>query len=594
MLVEKLNNIYNKKSYSYDELVDIETWINDKYFIGDLKIYDFWKNEIINIFKSNVNEVIFSGATGTGKSFSALVMYLRILYELSILDFYSFFDIDRSSLIVLFYLSVTQKQAFNTGFGKLMTMIDTIPYFVEKFKREDVKSRIEFRQKNKKIDVISGSSVGDFIGSDLYAILLDEANFLGISKYKNSIDVYEKAKEVYRESSNRRRNRFIVNGKEYGYSIIVSSSDTINSFVEERIRENKNAYVCISKKYLVKPEMFSGKKFYVYVGDERVKPFIVDDSEYSKFMLNSLGIEKFDLDNLDSLLKLKFVDVPIEYYDSFKLDCKNSLKEVCGISVFDDKFDNRRLILDREKILNNVLDDNLKSPFIYETFTVDIFDKENNLIVNLKDDFYGKEGLEYVVGLDLSLSGDGSGISLAHNENGICVFDLVIKIKPVNQISLKYITEFIDYLINERYFNINTICFDKFASDSMKQYYIEKGLNVLNISVDRNITYVFDFVNAMYNNIVKMYNYNLFFEELFDLCLNKDVVIHTEKGKDIFDSMCRAFVYLNLLSKDVVYNEKSEKIMDFYIIDNKSEIEMILENDLSYKKEFKDNFEIIF
>lgn len=61
-----------KKAARIRDIVPIEQWINDEYYVGPdaLSIYPYWKQHIINIFNSpvRINEVILTGGLGTGKS----------------------------------------------------------------------------------------------------------------------------------------------------------------------------------------------------------------------------------------------------------------------------------------------------------------------------------------------------------------------------------------------------------------------------------------------------------------------------------------------------------------------------------------------
>ena len=61
-----------KKAARIRDIVPIEQWINDEYYVGPdaLSIYPYWKQHILNIFNSpvRINEVILTGGLGTGKS----------------------------------------------------------------------------------------------------------------------------------------------------------------------------------------------------------------------------------------------------------------------------------------------------------------------------------------------------------------------------------------------------------------------------------------------------------------------------------------------------------------------------------------------
>lgn len=115
------------------EMVPIEEWVNSPYYAGPDcdRIYPYWKKALIDIFSSKVriNEVILSGAIGTGKSTCAIYIIVRILYELSCYNnIPAHFNLMASSLVTFLYFSLSKSQAELTGYGQIKNLIDSIPY----------------------------------------------------------------------------------------------------------------------------------------------------------------------------------------------------------------------------------------------------------------------------------------------------------------------------------------------------------------------------------------------------------------------------------------------------------------------------------
>lgn len=152
-----------KKAARLRNIVPIEKWINDEYYVGPdaVSLYPFWKRHIINIFNSpvRINEVILTGGLGTGKTTIANVILLRKIYELSCYsNIPALFNLMASSKIMLAYFNLNLGQALLTGYGQLKEMIDNCPYFQEHFPRNTKKdSEITWPQANMMVRFASGT-----------------------------------------------------------------------------------------------------------------------------------------------------------------------------------------------------------------------------------------------------------------------------------------------------------------------------------------------------------------------------------------------------------------------------------------------------
>lgn len=203
-----------KKAARLRDIVPIDEWLDSEYYVGPdaLSIYPYWKQHIINIFNSpvRINEVILTGGLGTGKTTIANIILLRRLYELSCYsNIPALFNLMASSKIMLAYFNLNLGQALLTGYGQLKEMIDNCPYFQEHFARNNKKdSEIVWPQANMMVRFASGTQ--HTIGTNLIGSVLDEANFFSKTEKitEASIQVQDKAKEIYTATRNRRKITF--------------------------------------------------------------------------------------------------------------------------------------------------------------------------------------------------------------------------------------------------------------------------------------------------------------------------------------------------------------------------------------------------
>jgi len=85
-----IQELYNKRGFNTDfsykrKVVPVKDWIRDPYYVGSIagELYPFWEEVIIEIEETKKNELIITGGLSSGKSFCALVLFLRKVYELS-------------------------------------------------------------------------------------------------------------------------------------------------------------------------------------------------------------------------------------------------------------------------------------------------------------------------------------------------------------------------------------------------------------------------------------------------------------------------------------------------------------------------------
>lgn len=571
------------ESKQIKEIASIEEWVENYYYVGPdgMKLYDFWKEELIEIFSDNgrdYNEIIVTGGIGTGKSTFSLFAMIRKLYELSCYEnICDLFDLMSSTLIVFIYFSVTKTQAELTGFGQFRDIIDSIPYFRNEFKRNDNLNSVLQLPEN--ILFTHGSKAAHSIGMSMIGSILDEANFFDNASETSHVQVsnqdYRRVSNLYSSIVNRRKSRFMDSGYDHGLSILVSSSTHTSSFTEKRIQESledPHTRVIKSRLWDVKPQKYSDQKFWVFIGSESLDPFIVEDMNDLNQFLDSEDLGTYiegectinqAIYNLSARYKHLFTDVPVDFKESFKVNLVKSLQEIAGVSVAP----MGRLFTSRP-VYHSVCDSKLEHPFTKETLiistgtrsTLDDFLKRGFRFKNPKKDRY--------IHIDQSETTDSTGISMVHVADmreinsivkPIIQLDFMLRIdppRPPKKISISKIRDFVFFLRDRMGLSIKKVTYDWFGSQESRQVLNERGIDAEHQSVDSSDDQYLTLVNLFFENRIILYDYKPFREELFDLIHDrkKRKVDHPRHSSDdVADSLAGA-----------VDNALGDEVMDDY------------------------------
>lgn len=625
--IEEIRNAYmlmrssdKRKARLIRPIVPIEEWIEDPYFVGpDVEnLYPFWKKELIKIFSSpvRVNQLVLTGAIGIGKTTVASLAIIRKLYELSCYENISaLFNLFGVSRIAFAYLSVTREQAMNTGFALLLEWIDSIPYFREHFKRKQgLDSMLIWPQE--RLLVTFGSVANHFIGMNLFGSILDEANYFeGRSKDDADFGMNNKVSELYTQIVTRSQSRFIVNGENHSFSIVVSSSTVNSSFTNQIIESSKNdphTVVISPALWDVKPWNYKGEKFLVFAGGDNLDPQIINTLDELNAILQIRGympiehnispIEAYNLVPAD--IQSRLIKVPVEHKQAFQTDIIIALQDLAGYSV-----SSANRLFSSYSAYERCLDDSLKHPFSRNEIvlsTTQVVTQEGYLPIksylNNGFTFKNKNMLRYMH-LDLALAKDCVGISMCHisgwkniykqhtedgrmDEDGnylvddeikipIITFDFMLRIKPPkkpNKISFGKIRDFIVYLRNEHKIKFGMISTDQYQSAQLMQELSELGFPTSTLSVDRTAEPYLAFTNLIYEERVNFYDYEPFKRELFSVIYypSKNKVDHPHNGsKDVSDSVVgSAFNAIRSIDKTDI---REQSLLDLFILANSDE-----------------------
>lgn len=280
-------------------------------------------------------------------------------------------------------------------------------------------------------------------------------------------------------------------GNYFGRSILDSSPNDIESPIDNycwyEAKKDPTNLVCIGGRFDWAPEEFEHlkEKFYVSKGGNGKIPEVYDSPE---------GLDPTDI--------LTFPKDP-NVYQLFKNDTVNALKNIAGIpqGAMD------RIFPDFSKI-EKIFIPEMKN--LYSFIQANEADKPEGLIwdkivnqffipTEKGYKFYYKPYLPRVVSVDQSISGDITGISMAHVEmiktelgayETIYILDFTIPIAPMGgRINLDAIKLFICDLVFKGNLSLIKVTYDQFQSEASIQY-IKRALGedkVEKISVDREM-----------------------------------------------------------------------------------------------------------
>ena len=582
-VIEILDKAIEGKRVSLDaklvrDIVPIEVWLDSQYYLGPDadRIYPFWKREIADVFNdpNGISEVIITGSIGCGKSTAALVIFIRKLYELSCYEnIRALFKLMSSSSIAFIYFSLSKMQAQLTGFGQIRDFIDSIPYFHEYFCRDEKISSILLWPQEKLL-LTHGSEAIHGLGMNLIGAIMDEANFhKGESSESNQASVVtavSKIARLYTSIVNRSKSRFTTDGKDNSISILISSPTHSSSFTEERISkgmDDPHTKIIDAKLWDVKPVgTYSATKFYVFRGNDKLDPYIVDTIADFKGFTESAGIgleilKEWSVEDaikhLSDAHQQLFVGVPLDFKRSFESSLIQSMQDIAGVSVAPIG----RLFSSRISY-NKCVRAELEHPFTKQEFVISTGDTVAVSDYLRPGHVWRHPKAKRYLHIDQSLANDSTGISCFHIASfteisgvmyPIIETDFMLRINPPKrpyQIDIGKVRDFVFYLVRTANLQIGNVTYDCFASDESRQVMTTAGLNAGYLSVDRDDKAYMTMVNLIMEARLILYKYIPFEEELFNLIHNRArrKVDHPINGsKDVTDSVAGA-IYNAILS----------------------------------------------
>ncbi len=488
------------KSLDYiREFVDIDTFLEDPYYLGGIgkNIYPKLRGDLREIVKEDYIELIFSGSIRWGKSFLSRFVAAYLLYKVSCLrDPQEYFNLATGEPIMFCNLSVVGQKS-DEFFKNFKNLIDMSKYFTENFPRlKKIESLLLFP--NNVSFISAGSSETGFIGSNVLFAILDEMNFMRVSK--DSVkklpgrEEYNQALQMYDSIQRRIKTTFMSYGKVLGKVVLISSARYPGDFLEkhkEKVKSDPKVKILEYAVWDVHPSSkYSGKWFYVYLGNLTTQPRIIEEKEIKTYSEHLV------------------IKVPIDFKEDFERDLHGAIRDIAGKSVLGSKvyIPNREMISqafneDRE-IPVNILTTNLRDNFELNLDVLFNRDSDGNTL-SLKN--HPKSGR--YLHFDLSETGDLTGAVLGcfggYQEIGrtllsgekvkellpITWIDLAINISKdstIGEVSRIAIKEFIQDLTSLG-IKIELITMDSHQATGLKQELWNLGYEVEILSVDKDL-----------------------------------------------------------------------------------------------------------
>lgn len=569
----------------------IEEFITDDYYLGralrpsedNQGLFPIWRKDLINDFDidSKIHNAVLTGSMGTGKTYVAVVI---LLYRLAVTTFLrnpqNFFGLSRGSKIIYNTLSVTKAAVTETAFGDAMNFMAQSGYFTQECgfnpDMQYAAGRIEIKKtlpdnRHCEIYLTAGSKGQHILGRNVLGVLLDEGNF----RLEKDPDI--RAYELYDQIRQRIKNRFQkVAGFLPAISLLASSAADESSFTERVITDINNAKDPATQKvyryavYEVKAHVLrlSPRWFKVAYGLKNLDPFILGGF-YTKTG-EPIG-EGHELPPNGASTEL----VPMDFYEEFRRNCRNSLMSQSGISV-GGSFRFLSSTVDLEHCVE--LSTGLINPCKAEMIPLSAEDDKNVWDYLTHKNFLTRVASRYqplrhpnamrYVHLDLATQ-TMAGLGICHlvghqlvegivkdgqpfSEYRLVVeYDFLLTIiagetKPIN---LEKIQRFIFWLRDWCNYRFGIVTADQFQSDMPLQMLEAGGFKVGKLSVDRDKTVYNAFRTAVQEWRVRIYHQSQLWRELENLLEMNKKFDHPPTGsKDTSDGAAGAL--FNALNSD--------------------------------------------
>jgi hypothetical protein len=514
----------------------IEEFIEDDYYFGRAAsfLHPRWKEDLWEVFApgSPIFEWIMTGAIGIGKTTVADVGLGYKACVLSCLrDPSRYYGLLPDEKITFGIYSKTLTQAADAGFYKLRGYIDNSTYFREHFPRDTKKdSKIDFEPNTgKKLVINQGSRSGHALGLDLFAFLMDEANFMDEKQDKDSGKTVGQAYELYNATYTRLQSRFgRPGGVLPGMVFLVSSRNAQTSFLEEHLKtvtsgdHSQHTFVSDYALWETKPShRYTFPGFRVEVGDRHAASRILDKGE---------RVRK----------GARVVEIPLELRKMFDEDIDQALRDTAGVATFNVS----PLIRDRSSVYDAV-HEGMKHPFARQEVICDIADDvliEEHLLVRQLTRVVSSKNVPRLnpkcprfIHVDIGLTNDALGIAMGHvagtvrtertNAEGLLstvvnpyiIMDFMLRVRAPagGEVDLSKIRAFILFL--KRIFPLAKVTFDQFQSSDSIQILKKRNIDAGHQSVDRKEDAYLSLRSAHFDRRISMYEYEPYIDEVLDL-----------------------------------------------------------------------------
>lgn len=497
---------------------------------------------------NEIIEAILTGSIRWGKTTMAVCMFVYRLYVLSLLRSpQTYFGLMEGSAIRYGIFNLFKYKTADM-YNRVREMVDNSPYFKERFARQkaNVSDQLRFPRN---IEVLSGSTELHALGETLIGAILDEMNFMRKADRRNRATAMEElgqAQKLYTAIRERARLQFLASpgGITPWMLMLLSQRRAQTDFLEVHIKEHGlDPGTCVVSRAIwdvQPPGTYSGKTFFVVIGDEVTSSRIVEADTKPPHDGNLL-------------------EVPEEHYTEFELNLDEAIRNVGGrATVAASSLFRRREVLERAVITGREL--GLVHPF--RTFGVTISDKSPITLEDIVKDeimFSVHEGHRRarldptsprVMHIDLASTDCSAGIACVHFQpEGIynkVVVDFVLQINPPpkghGEIDFEKIVDFVLWL-RDNGFTFKQVSFDQYQSRHSQTALRKRGIESKYISVDTSDEPYIHLRGVYESGLIAMYEHQVLTRELSQLehdITTRKVLKPSNGSKDVADALCGA------------------------------------------------------
>jgi hypothetical protein len=517
-------------------MVDMETFILDEYYLGNTckGIFPKLLDDLKEAFEGNYNEVIFTGAIGTGKTFASSIGVCRVLYELSCLrNPQESYGLTSDTPISIAGFSVNEELAKEVVLKNVVGKIGASPYFKEHFPYNITQRNIRFP--NNVLMVARATTARGALGMSLLAAIIDETNFMPIKKGgrlgDNRYGAVNMAKEIYDAITRRIKSRYGRNGKLF----LPSSKSTQDSFISGRIQaaaKDPTIFVRDYSLWDVKPGDYSQRRFHVLCGNEQI---------HSKIITDDLELERLQKDLPDRTV---LIEVPEDFRPDFESDLEGAIRDVAGVATVSispfiqrshkvgEAFDESRPPV----FSHEIYDPSVGGSFLWDLMVAPVRTRGANGFEMRALKPRLNPGAPRHVHIDPSLKNCSAGFAMAHvgawssvermaqnhrryaEHAPYYVVDVALQIIPPTggELDFEMYRQLI-YQLSEHGYHITRVTMDSWQSVDMLQQMQKKGYETGQVSMDKNWDPYQNLKQALYENRLACYSYDPLRKELIGL-----------------------------------------------------------------------------
>ena len=550
--------------------VDIRTFINDPYFLGEIYggcLFKIWRDLLDEVypapFLKKYDHIVLSCSTRAGKTYCTAIIMLYEVYWLSCMI--NPIKTLNVANIVIALLSKDASTAISQIGSEVYRGLTQSPYF-----RGVVKEKLSFSKIDKEgvhimddVIVKAGSSLSTIIGTNLYCSCLDECN--APSSRIAQENLVETRMKMYNEMQDRRRASYDRAPKPVGMLMFTSSptdeGDVLSEIIEDlKLKEAKGEVKPLIRDNISRweaREESMDDTFDFFLGSDTKDPCVVDET---------IQLKPEELDRI--------IQVPIKYQGDFITNPYESIQNIAGRRTMPETS-----LFNTVAVFEKVFS---KKQDIFETDTpeisVDSFRSLDDFLKEDKKDYFShpnRPDCFRYIHLDMAYRCDRFGIASVYSDRVKYVseedgheilrrkyfvdFCLGITSKNKESVDILKILEFI-YSLKEKGYPLKLVTTDNHQGEIARQMIAKRGVKTEYLSMEKSKEQYLNLKNIIITESLEGYHNPALIKELRGLRESQKKI---EKGKGYTDDMSDALAgALWSCSQDRFFKMNNEAISE--------------------------------